>query len=66
MALKEYRYVGSHPQDFEVGDGKVLMVEPGGLVNIDLDSDEGKQFEWLKDLLLETGTSTPPKSAEDK
>jgi len=41
----QYRYTGSHAQDFDVGD-KVLMVGPGEAVELDVEGDD-KQYAYL-------------------
>lgn len=64
-----YRYTGSHPQDFEVGD-KVLMIGTGE--GIELDDEQLKNYQELVDAgSLIKGTkseaeSTPPATGGKK
>jgi hypothetical protein len=61
VAKTQYRYTGSHPQDFDV-DGKVLMVEPGGEIELDLDDEAQKQYSYLAEGGMLLDINAKPKS----
>lgn len=54
--MTNYRFIGNHPQDFNSGD-KVLMVEPGGFVELSDDDLNSHGYQELVDngMLLSAG-----------